>query len=159
MKYDGKRIPFRDNAFDLVFSSNVLEHIPHIVAFQAEIRRVLKKEGCVIHILPSGSWRAWTNVSHVLRRWKWPRPHGEHAANAVSEIVYFSRHYWANLFQKTGWHIVAYRTNKLFYTGQSIFDRRLSIAGRRRLSTVLGSSCHIYVLRPAQMVEPDGSPP
>ncbi|NIN68390.1 MAG: methyltransferase domain-containing protein, partial [Anaerolineae bacterium] len=32
--YDGKHIPFPDNRFDVVFSSNVLEHIPHIEGLQ-----------------------------------------------------------------------------------------------------------------------------
>lgn len=45
--YDGKNIPF-----DIVFSSNVLEHIPHIYDFQGEIERVLKPGSIVIHILP-----------------------------------------------------------------------------------------------------------
>jgi len=61
--YDGVHIPFADNSFDFVFSSNVLEHIPHIEQFQAEIKRVLKPGGIAIHILPTGVWRFWTNVT------------------------------------------------------------------------------------------------
>ncbi len=73
--YDGYRIPFADGCFDLVFSSNALEHIPHIEEFQSEIRRVLVPGGRAVHILPSGSWRFWTTVTYyatlparVLRR-------------------------------------------------------------------------------------------
>jgi len=34
---DGPTIPFDDASFDVVYSSHVLEHIPHVVAFQREI--------------------------------------------------------------------------------------------------------------------------
>lgn len=64
--YDGRRLPFPDRSFDLVFSSNVLEHIPHVEAFQAEIRRVLKPGGLAVHVLPSPSWRFWTILTHYL---------------------------------------------------------------------------------------------
>lgn len=64
--YDGQRLPFPDRSFDVVFSSNVLEHIPHVEAFQAEIRRVLKPGGRAVHVLPSASWRFWTTLTHYL---------------------------------------------------------------------------------------------
>jgi len=62
--YDGRHIPFPDRHFDVVFSCNVLEHIPHVAEFQKEIRRVLKDDGRAIHVLPSAQWRLWTNVSY-----------------------------------------------------------------------------------------------
>jgi 2-polyprenyl-3-methyl-5-hydroxy-6-metoxy-1,4-benzoquinol methylase len=64
INYDGKRIPFEDKAFDIVFSSNVLEHIEHIDVYEKEILRVLKDNGRAIHVLPSFSWRYWTAVMH-----------------------------------------------------------------------------------------------
>jgi len=66
ISYDGKNIPFPDEYFDVVFSSNVLEHIAHIDQFLLEMKRVLKSNGIAIHILPTGSWRFWTNMSHYL---------------------------------------------------------------------------------------------
>lgn len=65
-KYDGVHVPFPENYFDIVFSSNVLEHIAHIEQFQYEIKRILKPTGIAIHILPTGSWRFWTNLTHYL---------------------------------------------------------------------------------------------
>ena len=58
--YDGSKIPFPDNYFDIVFSSNVLEHVSKVEEFQEEIQRVLKDSGIAIHIVPSTSWRMWT---------------------------------------------------------------------------------------------------
>jgi SAM-dependent methyltransferase len=62
--YDGHRLPAADQAFDVAFSSNVLEHIPHVRAFQGEIHRVLKPGGVAVHIVPSAAWRFWTFVGH-----------------------------------------------------------------------------------------------
>ena len=69
--YDGKRIPFPDSTFDVVFSSNVLEHVPDVAAFLKEIRRVLKSGGTSLHILPSTSWRFWTSATHYVYALRW----------------------------------------------------------------------------------------
>ena len=61
----------------------------------------------------------------------------------------FSRHRWTPLFEETGWRIVSRGTNGLFYTGYSVLGRQLSLAARRRLSRLLGASCHVYVLEKA----------
>ena len=66
VNYNGKDIPFPDECFDVVFSSNALEHIVDIEKFQFEMQRVLNKNGYAIHVLPSGSWRFWTNLSYYL---------------------------------------------------------------------------------------------
>jgi ubiquinone/menaquinone biosynthesis C-methylase UbiE len=62
--YDGVNIPFADEYFDIVFSSNVLEHVQDLSSLLTEIHRILKPEGVAVHILPSSTWRLWTIVSH-----------------------------------------------------------------------------------------------
>lgn len=64
--YDGKKLPFPDGCFDVVFSSNVLEHIPDLETTLSEIQRVMKPDGRTIHILPTPAWRIWTSLSHYL---------------------------------------------------------------------------------------------
>ena len=145
--YDGHTLPYGDGEFDIVYSSNLLEHIPHLEDFQREIHRVLRPDGCVIHVLPSSSWRFWTNLTHPIKYRRLPHAHGEHAANAFDEIGRFYRREWRRLFRATGWTVTAEHANRLFYTGSSILDARLGINMRRRLSRLLGSSCNIFVLR------------
>ena len=192
--YDGHRIPAADAAFDIAFSSNVLEHIPHVRAFQAELHRVLKPDGIAVHLLPTASWRLWTLAAHypwlvkaggevmrarlgsnqsedvqVVTRAAGRRSaaqlasrvllsarHGE-VGNAFSEVWHFSRHRWTPLFEETGWRVVSHGTNGLFYTGYSIFGRQLSLAARRRLSRLLGASCHLYVLEKAPVFRANGT--
>lgn len=64
--YDGQNIPFDSIDFDIVFSSNVLEHIPALPPILAEIGRVLKPRGFAIHILPSSAWRFWASIAHYI---------------------------------------------------------------------------------------------
>ena len=147
--YDGGSIPFPSSTFDVVFSSSTLEHIPHLRAFQSEMRRVLRPGGVAIHIVPSAAWRFWTSLTHPLRHLTFPIVHGEHASNVASEMLVFRRKYWATLFSQTGWVVQGYQRGGLFYTGCCIADRRLSTARREQLSRWLGSSVHVFVLRAA----------
>lgn len=64
--YDGENIPFEDRSFDVVLSSNVLEHVVNLTALHGEIKRVLRPAGYCVHVMPSGSWRFWTNVAHYV---------------------------------------------------------------------------------------------
>jgi SAM-dependent methyltransferase len=66
IEYDGVHIPFDDETFDTLFSSNVLEHVPHLDSFQAEMMRVLKPKGRAIHVMPSHTWRLWSNAAHYV---------------------------------------------------------------------------------------------
>lgn len=50
--YDGKTLPFADETFDSLFSSEVLEHVPDIDQSLKEIRRVLKPRGRVLITVP-----------------------------------------------------------------------------------------------------------
>jgi len=61
--FDGRHIPFPDCSFDIVFSSNVLEHVPDLEQMHTEIRRVLKSPGYAVHVLPTHAWRFWTTLS------------------------------------------------------------------------------------------------
>lgn len=71
LDYDGVNLPFEDESFDIVFSSNVLEHVPHIDTFLVELHRVLAPQGICVHVLPTTGWRFWSTLSHypwVLKR-------------------------------------------------------------------------------------------
>jgi SAM-dependent methyltransferase len=50
--YDGKKIPFPDNTFDSIFSSEVFEHVFNLPEIIAELHRVLKPGGLVLVSCP-----------------------------------------------------------------------------------------------------------
>jgi 2-polyprenyl-3-methyl-5-hydroxy-6-metoxy-1,4-benzoquinol methylase len=50
-------LPFDDHSFDFVFSSSVLEHVRDREAAFAELRRVLRPDGVMVHLMPSPTWK------------------------------------------------------------------------------------------------------
>lgn len=64
--YDGNKIPYDNDMFDIVFSSNVLEHIKNLESMHLEIIRVLKPEGYVVHVLPTHTWRFWSTLAAFI---------------------------------------------------------------------------------------------
>jgi SAM-dependent methyltransferase len=63
--YDGEHIPLKHGSIDVIFSSNVLEHVENVPAIMSEFRRILRPSGFAIHVMPTPSWRLWTFVSGV----------------------------------------------------------------------------------------------
>ncbi len=171
MDYDGVTIPFPDASFDVVFSSNVLEHVRDLEKMHAEIRRVLKPGGYCLHILPTHAWRIWTTLASIpdgflrvaamgtqLRNpkswpkalWRmgsfvWQRRHGERG-NPFTEVFYFHPSWWRRNFRENGFTLNHDAPVGLFYTGHMVGGSALSIANRQALSHYLGSACHLYDL-------------
>ena len=76
--YDGVHLPFADDSFDIVFSSNVLEHVVLLRELLVEARRVLVSDGFGLHLMPSPAWRFWTSVTHYVSvaQFGWARCRG-----------------------------------------------------------------------------------
>jgi SAM-dependent methyltransferase len=65
-QYDGLHIPFPDHSFDVVFSSHVLEHIKDEESVHREMRRVLRRGGVSVNVVPTHTWRIWNSLVHYL---------------------------------------------------------------------------------------------
>jgi SAM-dependent methyltransferase len=63
---DAAHLPFEDDSFDLIFSSNVLEHVEHLDEAFAEMKRVLAPGGIMIHSIPTGTWKITQLVGRPL---------------------------------------------------------------------------------------------
>ncbi|WP_149195505.1 class I SAM-dependent methyltransferase [Luteimonas suaedae] len=175
--YDGRNLPLDDASVDVVFSSNVLEHVQDLSQLLAETFRVLTPDGLAVHVLPTPAWRWWTHLSHypwlamrVVQRLRsdaaryvtahpdhpsagsapsilWPSRHGERGS-ALTEAWYFSARWWRKVFTDAGFAVQVVRPVGLFYTGSMICAERLSIPARACFARWLGSSCRVFVLRP-----------
>lgn len=169
--YDGHHIPFPDNSFDTIFSSNVLEHIAHATEFQKELLRVLKPGGIAIHAMPTHWWKIrhmLENLLLIIPRLFWygytfihygKRPptrtlvefmvgtrHGEFGST-ITELFFFLPRTWRSSFKNQGWKIVSSYGGGLFYTGRMFFKHRLPWSARRILARIFGSSVHVFVLQ------------
>ena len=144
--YDGENIPYTENSFSVVFSSNVFEHILNIKNILNEISRVTNKDSKIILLMPSPSWRFWTSLTDILRNF-YTRTHGVHSKNILNEFFFFSRKSWINNLRHKDFKLELILPNNIFYTGNYIMGKRLTIKVRKYLSKILGSSCNIYILR------------
>jgi SAM-dependent methyltransferase len=186
--YDGRVFPFPDASFDVVFSSNVLEHVPDLGQLLAEQRRVLKPGGLGLHLMPTGVWCFATIVAHyselglrilrlvpqvfreplralrtmagTLKHGVFIPRHGERG-NAWTEIVSFSRRAWLRRFARHGVVVDAATPSGLYYSGCMLLGPRLSMPARERWASVLGSACVIYRIRHPRGAPraPDDAPP
>lgn len=55
IKYDGVKLPFKNNSFDIVTSIEVIEHVEKPNLMLKEINRVLRKNG-ILHITTANKW-------------------------------------------------------------------------------------------------------
>ena len=94
----------------------------------------------------SGNAQVRQSARKTLGAAMFPRRHGE-AGNALSEILLFRRSAWWNRLGSDGWRCFRCSTNRLVYSGNLLFGPFLSIETRSWLSSYLGSSCHLFVLR------------
>lgn len=64
--FDGVNLPFQSNSFDVIYSSNTMEHVIDEVRLHNELRRVLRPGGVAIHVVPSSTWRLWTMATYYV---------------------------------------------------------------------------------------------
>jgi SAM-dependent methyltransferase len=65
-------IPFPDNNFDVVFATDIIEHVEDDIEALSEIRRILKPEGKVILTVPAfqSLWGIQDVIGHHKRRYR-----------------------------------------------------------------------------------------
>jgi ubiquinone/menaquinone biosynthesis C-methylase UbiE len=64
--YDGINLPFPDDSFDVIYSSNTMEHVLSERDLHREFERVLRPTGVAVHIVPSSTWRLWTIATYYI---------------------------------------------------------------------------------------------
>jgi len=65
-KGNASKLSYEYEKFDIIFSSHVLAHINEIESFFDESKKILKKNGLMIHIVPSNVWSIVTNFWHYI---------------------------------------------------------------------------------------------
>ena len=94
---------FADDSFDLVYSSNVLEHIEDVDRCIHETHRVLKPSGIGVHSVPSRFWKLFNSL-YRLARCRMPKIHGVQSTN-WQEFVSWGLADWIRKFEGAGFAI------------------------------------------------------
>lgn len=95
------------------------------------------------HSMRDGAVR--NDISYVIKRAIFGAPHGAYSS-ALSELYYFRKRRWFQVFQSNGFDIIEVFGNNLFYTGYGLFPA-LSLETREHLSSFMGSSCSTFIMR------------
>ena len=92
---DGAALPFADGTFDVVYSSNVLEHVPDRAAMVREMVRVTRPGGVVLaaYTVWFGPWGGhetapWHFLGGERARRRYARVHGREPKNKYGESLY-----------------------------------------------------------------------
>ncbi|MFN3388351.1 MAG: hypothetical protein ACK40O_05420, partial [Allosphingosinicella sp.] len=75
------------------------------------------------------------------------RCHGERGT-VLSELWLFNPRWWRRHLKENGFEIVEEKPVGLFYTAEGLFALKLPIDRRRALSETIGSSTHLFRVRP-----------
>jgi 2-polyprenyl-3-methyl-5-hydroxy-6-metoxy-1,4-benzoquinol methylase len=94
---------YETRSFDLIFSSNVLEHVPDLGRCLLECSRVLADNGLMFHTMPSRWWKAFKLLLAPFKP-TIPRVHGV-SRNHVSEFHAFGRTAWISKFETNGFRV------------------------------------------------------
>jgi SAM-dependent methyltransferase len=57
--YDGVRVPFKENSFDLIISNSVLEHVEDLPQTVQELSRILTRGGTLLCSVMTGRWEEY----------------------------------------------------------------------------------------------------
>lgn len=117
---------FPDNTFDLVYSSNLLEHIEDVDRCIREIFRVTKSSGIGVHTMPSRYWKFFNSLYRTIKL-KRSKIHGVESTN-WDEFISFGVKTWINKFDKAGFETKSI-LGMPFYFGFGLRWKLLIVAG------------------------------
>jgi len=84
---DAENLPLKDSSFDVVYSVNLLEHVPHPKKAVSECIRVLKDGGRLAIITPNGDWGPILEVADRLGLKAPEGPHHFLTTGSLKEIL------------------------------------------------------------------------
>lgn len=97
---------------------------------------------------PRSLSRAWYQAVRACGAAVLQPRHGERGIG-FAELWLFHPRWWRKNFEQNGFVLLDDKPMGLFYTGSMVLGARLSMERRARLAKILGSSCHLYIMRPA----------
>lgn len=114
-----------------------------LLYLSSAVRRLLPNSGD-----QRGVGRAWYEAARACGAAVLQPRHGERGIG-FAELWLFHPRWWRRNFRRNGFELLYDGPMGLFYTGSMVFGARLSLERRARLAQILGSSCHLYVMRRA----------
>lgn len=127
--YNGHDIPFQDNYFDCIFSSEVFEHVFNLPRILLEINRVIKKDGLILITCP------FAICEHEI----------------PNDFARYSHYGLTHLLQQSGFEIISFQKTSnsietifqlwITYLNLHVFSLVGKIPILRSIIKILGNSC------------------
>jgi 2-polyprenyl-3-methyl-5-hydroxy-6-metoxy-1,4-benzoquinol methylase len=140
-----EKLPYQDSFFDIVVSSEVLEHMEHAEAFLLEIKRVLKNNGIAIISTPNED-----NTAIKIRRIfkSAHKSSGEDILTEKTQMQDIDNKYdehintrsiksWKQTYLSTGFIVAAIKRHSILYGGYEYNRHRILFAFTILLDTIL----------------------
>ena len=141
MIYDGRRMPFEEPQFDVVWSSDVLEHVRHPEQTLAESWRVLRTEGTLIAAIDLRDHYFLDREAMWLNCLKYPEPLWlAMCSNRSSYVNRLRSSEWRALFERSGFSIVEFEERRSRVLEELHVQNRLRRHGR----TLSASDAPVY---------------
>ena len=102
LKYDGNKIPFEDNTFDLITLFMVLHHVEHVTDYLKEVYRVMCPGGSLIireHDINNQDIKDMVDIQHNF--------YNMDSAETMPTHQYKSKEQWNNILNATGFTLVS----------------------------------------------------
>ncbi len=122
--YDGKILPFPDNHFDSIFSSEVFEHIFNLPEIMDELYRVLKPGGKILITCP------FSFAEHEI-----PADYARYTSFGLKDI-FLKKGFQIITYEKTGSYIDAICQLRIVYWDKHILSRLQKIPVIRSISRI-----------------------
>lgn len=163
---------------DIIYSSNVLEHVDDIEKYLTHFNHILSDGGIQIHIVPTHYWKLYNSIFYYYKvllflfnrlgtkknvkstSYKEGQKKnfkeskffiGRHGSrgNTFDEFTLFHPKSYQKIFDKNE---ISYENFKipLIYSGHNVFGKILSLKTRRILSKIFGYSCHCFIINKFQ---------
>ena len=180
LSYSGNIDDFPVNeSYDVIFSSNVIEHIENQEDYFLLFDKILKKNGLQIHIMPTHYWKFWNSLFYyysvgiyIFKRFIFknnqklennykktinnelkqsPLFIGRHGSigSTFDEFYLFNPNNYFKIFKKLNLEYESFKI-PLIYSGHYFLGSKFSLKFRNKVSNILGYSCHCYVIKKNQ---------
>jgi hypothetical protein len=175
--YDGNLSSFPlEQHFDVIFSSNVLEHVQNIEEYLIYFNEKLISNGFQIHIVPTHYWKFYNSLFYYYSVFKFifskrffkkksdfqsvyknrinnnlrqnPLFIGRHGSrgSTFDEFVLFNPKEYRKILYGNNFDFYDFKI-PLIYSGHYFFGSSLSLKFRKKLSKYFGYSCHCFVIK------------
>ncbi len=108
---DACRMPYKDNAFDGVFSNCVIEHIPDLGTLLGEVGRVVRPGGAFLFTVPSHHFADFLSFSSIfssLRLKKLADWYGAQRNKSLNHFHCYDHTRWEKILNDKGFEMAGY---------------------------------------------------